>query len=521
MRTLHAGVEEQFRLLVDCTPDYAIFLVDTGGLIETWNHGAERVFGYVADEVLGRHFALLFTPEDRELGVPEQELATAAAVGRANDDRWQLKRSGERFWASGETVALRDEGGALKGYGKVARDLTGPRRLEQQLRQAQKMEAVGRLAAGVVHDFNNLLTIVLGFGELATAELPPGSRARDLVGQMTKAGERASGLTRQLLAFSRQQPMQPEVLDLNAVVADIEKMLRRAVGEDVTLATVLQPGLGRVKADRGQVEQVLLNLAVNARDAMPAGGRLTVETHDVGLDAAYVQGHAEAHAGPHVLLAVSDDGCGMDAATKSHLFEPFFTTKPAGQGTGLGLATVYGIVKQSKGHVEVYSEVGVGTTVKVYLPRAGEAAREPAPHFVPAPAAGTETVLLAEDEEAVRELARLALHRAGYAVLTAGSGEEALRVAAAHGGPVHLLATDVVMPGGMGGRELARRLLEAHPGLHVLYLSGYTSEAVIRHGVLEADVHYLQKPFTASALAAKVRAVLDGSPAGPATQGNN
>jgi two-component system cell cycle sensor histidine kinase/response regulator CckA len=375
--------------------------------------------------------------------------------------------------------------------------------LKEQYLQSQKMEAIGQLAGGVAHDFNNLLTVILGYSELLLSGMGDADRRRDLVEQMKRAGERAAGLTRQLLAFSRRQVLAPRVLDLNAVVADLEKMLRRIIGEDVTLETNLQPGLGPVKADPGQIEQVLINLAVNARDAMPTGGQLVLETRNVELDEASVR------PGPHVLLAVSDTGHGMTPEIQARIFEPFFTTKEKGRGTGLGLATVYGIVQQLGGHIAVSSAPSRGTTFQVYLPRTREAAAPGKPSRSTAPAPrGSETVLLVEDEDAVRSLARLVLRQAGYRVLEAPGGDEALRVVGRHQGPIHLLVTDVVMPG-QDGRQVAERLLGSHPGLKVLFLSGYTDDVVVRHGILEDQVHFLAKPYSPAVLAQKVREVLD------------
>jgi two-component system cell cycle sensor histidine kinase/response regulator CckA len=387
---------------------------------------------------------------------------------------------------------------------RARRELETERKtLKEQYLQSQKMEAIGQLAGGVAHDFNNLLTVILGYSDLLLSGMGDANPRRDLVEQMKGAGERAAGLTRQLLAFSRRQVLAPRVLDLNAVVADLEKMLRRVIGEDVTLTTDLQPDLDPVKADPGQIEQVLMNLAVNARDAMPTGGSLVIETRNVELDDASIR------SGPHVLLAIADTGHGMTPEIRARIFEPFFTTKEKGKGTGLGLATVYGIVQQSGGHIAVSSKPGQGTIFKVYLPRTQEVvARGKSPRTTAPAPRGSEMVLLVEDEDAVRSLARLVLRRAGYRVLEAADGDEALRVVGRHQGPIHLLVADVVLPG-QDGRQVAERLLGSHPGLKVLFLSGYTEDAVVRHGILEDQVHFLAKPYSPAVLAQKVREVLD------------
>ena len=378
-----------------------------------------------------------------------------------------------------------------------------------QLEQAQKMDAVGRLAGGVAHDFNNLLTVILGRTDILLHPLKPEDPMRRGIELIQRTAGRAADLTRQLLAFSRKQVLEPVVLDLGAVTTDMKDMLGRLIGEDIALLTTPTPRLGRVKADRGQIEQVIMNLAVNARDAMPQGGRLIVETADIDLDDEYVRRHVGARPGPHVMLAVSDTGTGIPHAIQSQIFEPFFTTKEQGKGTGLGLATVYGIVKQSGGYIEVDSEPGQGTTFRVYLPRLDA---EPAPvdrSARPAAAAGgTETILLVEDEEGVRELARDILRASGYTVLEARNGPEALLLCERHQGPLDMLLTDVVMPR-MSGRELAERLAPLRPDLSVLYMSGYTDDAVIRHGVLGAGTAFLQKPFTPAALVLRVRETLD------------
>jgi nitrogen-specific signal transduction histidine kinase/ActR/RegA family two-component response regulator len=409
---------------------------------------------------------------------------------------------------------LKDDSGKVTGALSSARDVTGVRRseealrtTEEQLRQAQRMEAVGRLAGGVAHDFNNILMVITGYCDLMKSRLRKEDSLAEHLSQIRDGAERAVALTRQLLAFSRKQTLQPEVLDLNALVSDIEKMLRRLIGEDIDFVTKLEEGLGRVNVDRGQVEQVIMNLAVNARDAMPQGGKLTVETADVQLDERYARSHVGATAGPHVMLAITDTGSGMDQETKDRLFEPFFTTKGKGKGTGLGLSTVYGIVKQSGGNIWVYSEPGKGTAFKIYLPRV-----EGAPVLRPKREAKVargdgELVLVVEDEPALRGLLAGMIDDLGYRVKVTANGGEAVIAVEEEGMRPDLLITDVVMPG-MSGVVLAERLRKSQPDLRTLFMSGYTDNAIVHHGVLDAGTPFLQKPFSVADLASKIEELL-------------
>ena len=407
---------------------------------------------------------------------------------------------------------LRNSDGEIQGVIGVALDVTERRHLTDQLRQSQKLQAVGELAGGVAHDFNNLLMVVKGHAQLLLDRMPEESPLRLGVQQMEKAADRAASLTRQLLAFSRQQVLQPRVMDLNEAVAGMIRMFSRVIGENINMAFLPGGNLGRVKADPGQIEQVLLNLVVNARDAMPEGGRLTIETSNVELDSSYAATHTSVVPGRYVMLTVTDTGCGMDNATQARVFEPFFTTKGPGKGTGLGLATVYGVVKQSGGYVYVYSELGHGTTFKIYLPQVmAELEKVPVDSQAKGSTHGTETILFVEDEQSVRELVREYLGGTGYCVLEAADGMQALKVAAAHPGPIHLLITDVVMPH-LNGSELATRLGSERPDMKVLFISGYTDDTVFRHGVLEGGVAFLQKPFNLKALAQKIREVLSSQP---------
>ncbi len=497
------GIQRLVDIVASC--EDAIIAENLDGIITDWNAGAARLFGYSAAEAVGQNASELIDPSSQN---EHSQFMKRRQVGQPYETERRHKDG--RTIAVAVTVSFIEHGNSTIGLSTIVRDLTSTKRLESQLQQAQKMEAVGQLAGGIAHDFNNLLTVINGYSEIMLGDLPPEDPMRSLLEEIHKAGSRAASLTRQLLAFSRKQVLEPKVVDLNETVKQIETMLHRLIGEDVQLNSSLAKNLGRVKIDQGQIEQVIVNLAVNARDAMPQGGMLTIETSNVELDEKYAETHPEVWPGRYVLLAVSDTGTGMDAATKARIFEPFFTTKEVGKGTGLGLAVVHGIVKQSDGHVAVYSEPGQGTAFKIYLPEVNtRPAGKSHPGFAEQPN-GNETVLLVEDEDAVRKYTRHALETSGYTVLEARHGGEAARLADKYDGSIDLLVSDVVMPE-MGGRLLAEHLVATRPGIKVLLLSGYTDDAVVRHGVLEAETAFLQKPFTPVALANKVREVLDQS----------
>jgi PAS domain S-box-containing protein len=628
-RALHDS-EARLSLMVESVADYAIFMLDPAGRVMTWNAGAERINGYTADEVIGRHFSLFYPAADQHAGKPARVLKRALRDGRHEDDGWRVRKDGTQLWANvvispvrrdGELLGFAkvvrdltrghssdvllesvldsaidgiigvDEHGTIRSFnaaaermfryeadsviglpfsvlmpepyrtrgieylaryarsaharivgrgrqlvglradgttfplelaaseftleGKrfytgVVRDLTRQQALEEQLQQVQKMHAIGQLAGGVAHDFNNLLTIIAGHTELLLGRYQEPGDLHHALSDIRDAGMRAAGLTRQLLAFSRRAVLEPKVLNLNTVVQDTQRMLRRIVPEDVEMVTRLAPKLRRVSVDQSQIGQVLINLVVNARDAIAHGGRIEIETANCDLKAD-PELHPDARPGRSVMLTVRDNGTGMTPDIVKRIFEPFFTTKETGAGTGLGLSMVYGIVRQSGGHVEVRSEPGAGSEFRVVLPAAQHTAAEVVP---PRPAgdeslAGEETLLVVEDEESVRRLAVLALREHGYRVLEAANGAEALRTLGTFDDDIDLVVTDVVMPV-MGGRQLVEALKPLRPDARVLYVSGYTDDAVIRHGVQRADVAFLQKPYTPQELAEKVRRVLDG-----------
>jgi PAS domain S-box-containing protein len=503
--------EERFRALVENSSD-ALLLVDAEARVTYITPSSTRHLGWRPDQMVGRSLFDFLHADDREM--------IGARLAEMLQNPGRLVTAEVRFLHADGSWRIMEGGGvshiADPSVGAVvvnARDITDRRKLEEQLRQSQKMEAVGQLAGGVAHDFNNLLTAILGYCNLMLDDIPREDPLRADLEEIQLAGERAAALTRQLLAFSRRQMLQPQIVDINTIVQQLEKLLRRLISEDVELVTALAPELLPVRVDPASVEQILVNLAVNARDAMPVGGRLTIETANVELDQAYAVAHVTVRPGRYVMLAVTDTGQGMDEPTRARVFEPFFTTKEQGKGTGLGLATVYGMVKQSGGYVWVYSEPGHGSVFKVYLPPAEQRTSGHSEHPGRPQAddtQGWETVLLVEDEDAVRALAREVLRRHGYVVLEARHGVDALRVAERHTDHIHLMVTDVVMPH-MSGRDLAERLSTVRPKMKVLFMSGYTDHAVM-HRDLTPGSAFIQKPFTPEAFARKVRTVLDAEP---------
>ncbi len=498
---------EQLRAVVEASP-LAIITLDREGRVRTWNAAAERLYGWKADEVIGQPMPIV-PPGGLEKFRQRMARALEGETFR-HEEEARLRADGTLVDVEFHSAPYRDADGRVAGIISLSSDMTAIKALEQQLRQAQKMEAIGRLAGGVAHDFNNVLTAILATTELMAGDLAPNASLHADIGEIRAAAERAAALTRQLLAFSRQQVMRPQVLDVNALVSNVESLLRRLLGEDITLRTELAPGGGRVRADAGQMEQVLMNLAVNARDAMPDGGTLTIQTAHTDVLTPLPGDRSAIQPGSYITITVSDTGIGMDEFTREHLFEPFFTTKAAGKGTGLGLATVYGIVKQSGGYIWADSEPGAGATFTVYLPRVTDAARaeEPRGSTSRKSRGGQETILLVEDDLAIRAVSQRILSSYGYVVLLAADGADAIRIAERHPGTIDLLVTDVVMPG-MNGRQLAERLRALGFARRVLYVSGYTDDAILRHGVLAPGTSFLHKPYNPDTLARHVREALD------------
>jgi len=521
---IHAALresEKKYQQIYDESP-VGYHELDTKGRFTRVNRTELQMLGYSAGEMLGKPVWDFFEEEDTTRKVILAKLSGDVSF-HDTFERTYRRKDGSTLLVLVEDRVLRDKGNQIIGIRSMVEDITERRRAEEalrkseeQLRQWQRVEAIGRLAGGVAHDFNNLLMTIKGCSELLLGAFDRRDPRREEVEEILKAADRATSLTRQLLAFGRRQVLQPQVLDLNTVVMNMDKMLRRVIGEDVQLIASLRRDLWSVKVDPGMIEQVIMNLAVNSRDAMPNGGKLTIETTNVTHDEEYASHHVSVKPGYYAMLAITDTGCGMDKETQSHLFEPFFTTKEKGKGSGLGLSTVYGIIKQSGGNIWTYSEPGLGTTFKIYLPRVEETSHAYKPEIsrkeIKAPG-GTETVLLVEDEEAVRSMVSKVLQNKGYRVLEASHGNEALEVCDKFEGPIHLMVTDVIMPQ-MSGRELAERLALVRPEMGVLYMSGYPDNTIVQHGVLEPGTAFLQKPFTISALELKVREILDSGPPG-------
>ncbi|HET7442369.1 MAG TPA: response regulator [Terriglobales bacterium] len=499
LRKLSRAVEQSTDLVI---------ITDRNGVIEYVNPAFEALTGYTGQEVIGQNPRILKSGQQSQ--ALYHELWTTVLSGRVfRGTLVNRKKNGELFYAEKTITPVRDAQGQVTHFISNDRDITEKYKLEAQLRQAQKMDAVGQLAGGVAHDFNNLLMVISSYAELMLDSIGPNHHLHHNVQEIIKAAQRAAELTRQLLAFSRKQMQDLQLLDLNRAIAEIGEILARVIGEDIQLNIVPGPDLAKVKADPVQIEQIVMNLATNARDAMPNGGKLTIETRNVTLDQAYVQEHTMVPPGDYVLIDVADSGRGIAPEHLPHIFEPFFTTKEKGKGTGLGLAMVYGIVKQNGGFIWVYSEPGLGTTFKIYLPqvRQGTESRPPA-KSPETPVKGWETVLLVEDEAAVRRAAREFLSLSGYNVLEAQDGRHALELAQSHSGPIHIMVTDVVMPN-MSGSQLAQQLLKERPSTKILFVSGYAEKTILQHGDIDLSACFLQKPFTLKALGQKIRSTLE------------
>jgi two-component system, cell cycle sensor histidine kinase and response regulator CckA len=498
----------KLRSSVEQSPDL-VMITNSAGVLEYVNPAFEKLTGYTSAEVIGQTLGIL--KSDQQAGELYEEMWNTVLSGKVfHGTVMNRKKNGETFTIEKAITPMRNQAGTITHFISTGRDITDQKKLESQLQQSQKMDAIGQLAGGVAHDFNNLLLVISAYAELVLDSLAAEDPSRKKLDEIITATRRAAELTRQLLAFGRKQIQSLRVLDLNAVVGEISRMLPRLIGEDIQLVFVPGRDLVRVKADPAQIEQVMMNLATNARDAMPGGGKLTIETSNVSLDQAYVERHVIVPAGEYALLAVSDSGEGIAEEHMNHIFEPFYTTKVAGKGTGLGLATVYGIVKQSGGFIWVYSEPGHGTTFKIYLPRVRAGKVESQTPVVESSPRGQETVLLVEDEAAVRASTCEFLIRCGYTVVTAENGEEALRVSREYSGPIDLMITDVVMPK-MGGPKLAAQLLAERPQMKALFLSGYAENTMLRHGGVDVGSRFLSKPFSLSTLANKIREVLECS----------
>ena len=528
------GIEQledgaRLQLLIDGVIDYAIYILDLDGKIVSWNSGAQRLKGYKPEEIIGKNFASFFTDADRAAGLPQTALATARKEGRFESEGWRIRKDGTRFWALAVLDAIRDDAGEVIGFAKITRDMTermqaqqAMQEVQQRLAVSQRMESIGLLSGGIAHDFNNLLMIIMGnleqaeralgtLGEASTANL------QRSIGNAKRGAQRAAALTQRLLAFSRRQPLDPRPLDVNKFIGQMVDFLQRTLGESIEVEAIGAAGLWQIEADPAQLEAALVNLAINARDAMPNGGKLTIEAVNSYLDSEYGRRHSDIVPGQYVQICMTDSGIGMSEEVLNRAFEPFFTTKEIGQGTGLGLSQVYGFVKQSQGHVKIYSEPGLGTTVKIYLPRlAREGAADDADHEELGDVGEGEpgeTIVVVEDNDEVRSYVVQTLRGLHYRVVGASSGDMALPWIERRDFRIDLLLTDVVMKG-MNGRELANRARELRPALKILFMTGYSRNAIVHHGRVDRDVELLQKPVTQTELATRVRDMLDRAPAG-------
>jgi len=512
--------ERRYRRLVEAVVDYAIYQIDPKGIVATWNVGAQRIKGYAPDEIIGAHFSAFYTQEDRDSGLPQRALDTAAREGRYEAEGWRIRKDGSRFWASVIIDPIIDDSHTLVGFAKVTRDVTerleaqrALKEAQEQLAVSQKMEAIGQLSGGIAHDFNNLMMIVLGNLESAQRHaktMPPSGSLQRALNNATRGAQRAAALTSRLLAFSRRQPLDPKPLEVTKFVTGAVEFLQRSLGETIEIEAVGGAGLWQIEVDPNHLESALVNLAINARDAMPRGGKLTIEAANIFADEDYTRANPELSPGQYVVISVSDNGTGMPREVLSHVFEPFFTTKETGQGTGLGLSQVYGFVKQSGGHVKIYSEVNQGTTIKMYFPRltAEAAEAEFDNEDIATGGEAGETILLVEDDSSVRTYLAEILRGLNYGVIIASNAQGALTVLLQDEKRVDLLLTDIIMPG-LNGRELGRRAQALRPGLNVLYMTGYSRNAVMHHGRLDEGVELLQKPVSQGQLATRIRAMLD------------
>ena len=508
--------ERRFRLLVESVTDYAIYMLDSQGHVVNWNPGAERIKGYAREEIIGHHFSRFYTADERSNGIPAKALAVAETTGKYEAEGWRVRNDGTTFWAGVVINAIKSPKGELLGFAKITRDLTERRAADERARQAQKMEGIGQLTGGVAHDFNNLLTIIIGNLETLERNLDavplPVERLKRSASNAMRGSRRAESLTQRLLAFSRQTPLAPKPVDIGRLVGGLSDLLRRTLGEQVMVETVLAGGLWRANVDPNQLEVAIINLAVNARDAMPKGGKLTLETSNVHLDEGYAANQIEVVPGQYIMVAVTDSGSGMTPEVLAKAFDPFFTTKDVGHGTGLGLSQVYGFAKQSGGHVKIYSEIGEGTTVKLYFPRVHAAAMQEEAEESEGVARGSadETILVVEDDTDVRSYSCDMLRELGYNVLAAENGSAALMMLDAHP-DIKILFTDVGLPGGMNGRQLADEARRRKPSLRVLFTTGYARNAIVHDGRLDPGVELITKPYAQGTLSAKLRDMLDAS----------